>query len=200
MTMLEAGSLAAITVGGLLLAVNQAGQVRERAKRKRLANRTPSDIEKQIREWAWKHDFSTKPLEAKPNEDFRILTHRDSGVKVEIVKQKDRNWLYFAATVRVNEKHQHVLTPVARHDLTIELFHLGVEFEILAGDRIAVQHTEAFTEFSDELSFLAAFASVDRGAKMVIAFIQRLNALENASLPLQPAANTEAPPSPGGPP
>lgn len=187
----------ALAVGAVVFACvvvvwNQLQQIDERRQRKRLTRRSPEDLAEQIRKWLWKYQFSVMDA-PQPDTDFRMEANNDSKLPVTIVKHSRNPWVTVAAELEIASEHRPIVcrnSALLRHELTVKLIQLGVEYEIVGdGDeitRVRVNQSVWFDEATHDLAFLHAIMSVRRGIRLAAAMIIGValaEAKEQKSLP-----------------
>lgn len=179
-----AGLLAALLIVAL---VTQVYQLDQAAQRRRLARRSPYDVEKQIWVWLREHQFSAKDVARnapadEPALDFRIEADDDSHIVVTIVKAKHRPWVTVAGRMNFDAADAK-LTAITRkagfrQDLAIELLRFGVDYVMDSRKdgsvgALHVNRNFIFDEKTSPLDLFNTIRDVRNSLRLTVAIIAR---------------------------
>jgi hypothetical protein len=135
-----------VVVWGQCLQIYERGKRRRvraqrQAKRARLANPSPEDLETQIRDWLWPYQFSV--VHREPTEDLAFVLHVDDArkVSVTIAKHRRARWVTIICAMDFDEKERPAVrerAPFFYFDLAAELLRQGLQYSIEKhGDDVA---------------------------------------------------------------
>jgi hypothetical protein len=164
------GVCAVFVFGIILLAINQYKQLRDSAKKERMAQRTPAEIERQIREWLYKYKYQIKDANT-PETRFNMLVTNRQDLKFNIMLPKETPFVVIATKTTIprgDDLYKTVKSAGStfRFDVGIALAQLGVEFDMSEPDKgveVLLQRPILFDEAVTDLSLMREIMLVHRG-------------------------------------
>jgi hypothetical protein len=161
-------------------ALNQLQDMDARAQRRRLARRTPHDIEKQIWEWLKRYKYSAQD-EPTPGEHFRIVANDKHGVPVTLVMTLERPWVTAVSSIEIDGAAAKVAEQKANfaEAVAIQLIQLGIEYKMTLDEKtkaiktIDLNRQLVFDEETHALHLLTAIRDIRRATGIVAALLKR---------------------------
>ena len=163
--------------------INQIRRLDDRAVAKRLAERTPAQMEQQIWDWLKRYGFKLG-IVPNPGCDFSLSAELPgSPPALSIVKMAGTPWVTILANLNFEEHHRDLVkerAPMLRSDMGIALIQLGgVEHDLLndTQGRLAaaqVRYLLPFNANTTDLELLSAMRAVASGMKLIAELSNRV--------------------------
>jgi hypothetical protein len=163
-----AGGLIAAAV--LIMAWNALREIDESHRRRSLAHRSPTEIERQISQWFYAFKYQIKDAKT-ADTDFNMLVTNEQEMKFNILQPKDSPFVVIA-TKTIIPRNDDLYKIVKREastfqfDVGIALAQLGVEYSMTEpeqGLEVVLQRPIVFDETVTDLGFMRELMPVHRG-------------------------------------
>jgi hypothetical protein len=201
---IPAALIVAVSITAILgLAWNQWQQAIERDRRRRRANRSPSEIEHWVRDWLFKLKYQTRN-DPNPEAHFQIVVTKSNGQNLTIVLPKAHPFVVIGARLvpdlseKQKENNAILLAPDSTFhaDLAVEFAQLGVDFRIETATgklEVQIERKVTFDETITELGFAQEFLRVEGAINTTFAIANRVVIISKAlkAKPLPPAARRD---------
>lgn len=173
-----------VVFGSLSVAWNQWRQAFDRDQKKRLASRSPAEIEHWVRDWLFKYKYQNQN-DLSPEAHFQIVVTKANDQKLTIALPKAHPFVVIAARLIPDPSEQAkktnalLLAPDSTFpaDLTIQFAQLGVDYRIESGAgpmQVMIERKVTFDETITDLSFAQQFLKVEAAISTVFAIASRV--------------------------
>ena len=165
-------------------ALNQMQDMDSRAQRRRLARRTPGDVEKQVWDWLKKFKYAVQEKTDPAGHHFSVSAQDDQGVIVTIAMFRDQPWVMALGGVDIEDglARRLATVPNFREEMAIQLLHLGIEYKLDVENgaiiRVHFQTRLVFDENTHALQLLDAIRAVRAAITLFAAQTRKLRPAE----------------------